>query len=188
MFHREADAEPAGRSGTRAGGAESAGDLQTPLATRAHPDAKAPPSSGTLSPLPPSPPSAAAPLPQQRGPAGCWPHAEAEKARRDRRDVRLTHLSTSNPGPDLAFLERKCLRASDYAQLLDYTSQNAQGEAPQVSHTCWTTFPRMQLAGPCFPPAGSCFGLRWVQFESFLWRCNCQISFCFIHFLKLIRK
>lgn len=193
MFYREADAEPAGRSGTRAGGAESAGDLQTPLATRARPDAKAPPSSSTLPPLPPSSPSAArrgSPSPAARAGWLLAPRRGREGSEGPQgREVNSPQCQQSRPRPRLPGAEvPPCLRASDYTQLLDYTSQNAQGEAPQVSRTCWTTFPRMQLTGPCFPPAGSCFGRRWVQFESFLWRCNCQISFCFIHFLKLMRK
>lgn len=127
----------------RARDATSAQDLQTPHATRARPDAEA--SSGgvtrrrRLRPRPPPP--VAAPLPQERGLGGCWPHADAEKARRDSRGAGLTHLPANNLGPDLSFLERKCPRlypapglhypecprgsASAFTQLLDYISQNA---------------------------------------------------------------
>lgn len=71
----------------------------------------------------------------------------------------------------------------------------------------WTTLPRMPKgkrlgfrapAGLHFPECSSrdraahqlalVSDREGVRFESFLWRCNCQISFCFIRFLKLTRK
>lgn len=124
-------------------------------------------------------------MPHERGPGGCWPHAEAEKARRDRRGAGLTHLPANNLGPDLAFLERKCPRlypapglhfpecpsgsASDFTQLLDYISQNA-------------------ACGTALPTAVSCLGVKRLQVGLPRWCCNCQVSFCFIHFLERLRK
>lgn len=146
MFYREADAEPAGRSGTRAGGAESAGDLQTPLATRARPDAKAPPSSSTLPPLPPSSPSAArrgSPSPAARagwllaprrgregseGPQGREvnsPQCQQSRPRPRLPGAEVPPRLRLYPAPGLHFPECPRGSASGFAHLLDYISQNA---------------------------------------------------------------
>lgn len=139
----EKQAEPAGRSGARAGGAERWG----PANSKHDPSAPRPP------PARP-PPRAAASRAQEPGPGPRRPHAAAGSPR-DGRDARLTHLTRSRLGPTSP---SRSGTASFWTQVPDYTSQNPQAEAPPISHTSWTTFPRMKLAGSRFPPAGFCFG------------------------------
>lgn len=120
--------------GVGAGGAESAGDLQTPLATRARPDAEAPPGSGTVPPPPPSPPSAAAgrgsPSP---GPGSGWllaPRRDREGSEGPQRHgVNSPHRQQPRPRPRLP-----------------------GAEVPRTLPGSWTTLPRM--------PKGKRLGFR----------------------------
>lgn len=137
---------------------EGSGDPETRSTRQARPDATgsaermrtAAASMSALSRWP------VASLTQEAGQGHCSPNAKAKKARRNPRDVGLTHLTASNLRPTSPSRERKCLRLHTVPGL--HFPESPRESASDFTHSC-TTFPKMQLAGQHFPSLLLMFGL-----------------------------
>lgn len=92
------------------------------------------------------------------------------------------------PRPDLAFRLPGSGSAYDYRPLMDYTSQNPQGKAPQNSSAPVLHFPRCSSEDSTSNPLACVLTRGVFGLSYFSGAVNCQIAFCFIHFLKLMRK